>query len=44
MKLKGGRAYFGQAVGILLFDGEQYPMAPGDVGNASTYGFPVRLC
>ena len=43
MKLKGGRAYFGQAVGILLFDGRRYPMAPGDVGNASTYGFPVRL-
>ncbi len=43
MKLKGGRAYYGHAVGILLFDGRRYPMAPGDVGNASTYGFPVRL-
>jgi Asp/Glu/hydantoin racemase len=43
MKLKGGRAYYGEAIGILLFDGRRYPMAPGDVGNASTYRFPVRL-
>ena len=43
MILKGGRAYYGEAIGILLFDGRRYPMAPGDVGNASTYGFPVRL-
>ena len=41
--LKGGRAYYGQAIGILLFDGRRYPMAPGDVGNASTYAYPVRL-
>lgn len=43
MKLKGGRALYGHSVGILLFDGRRYPMAPGDVGNASTYGFPVRM-
>ncbi|MEY4268064.1 MAG: hypothetical protein RIS90_2599 [Pseudomonadota bacterium] len=43
MKLTGGRALYGHAVGILLFDGRRYPMAPGDVGNASTYGFPVRM-
>lgn len=43
MMLQGGRAIYGYAIGILLFDGRRYPMAPGDVGNASSYGFPVRL-
>ena len=42
MMIKGGRQYYGEAIGILLFDGRYYPMAPGDVGNASTYDFPVR--
>ena len=42
-KAIGGRAYYGQAVGIALFDGRHYPMIPGDVGNASTYDFSVRL-
>ena len=42
-KVTGGRAYYGEAVGIALFDGRRYPMIPGDVGNASTYDFPVRL-
>ena len=43
MKVRGGRAYYGEAIGIALFDGRRYPMVPGDVGNASTYGYPVRL-
>jgi len=43
MMLQGGLAIYGYAIGILLFDGRRYPMAPGDVGNASSYGFPVRL-
>jgi Asp/Glu/hydantoin racemase len=43
MMLQGGRAYYGYSIGVLLFDGRRYPMAPGDVGNASSYGFPVRL-
>jgi Asp/Glu/hydantoin racemase len=42
-RVAGGRAYYGEAVGIALFDGRRYPMVPGDVGNASTYDFPVRL-
>jgi hypothetical protein len=33
---------FGQAIGILLLDTE-YPRIPGDVGNATTYPFPVML-
>jgi Asp/Glu/hydantoin racemase len=43
MKVPGGRPYYGEAIGIALFDGRRYPMVPGDVGNASSYGFPVRL-
>jgi hypothetical protein len=39
----GGRAYYGQSIGILLFDGRRYPALPGDVANASSYDFPVRL-
>jgi Asp/Glu/hydantoin racemase len=39
----GGRAYYGQSIGILLFDGRRYPILPGDVANASSYDFPVRL-
>ena len=43
MIAKGGRALYGQAIGILLFDGRRYPVLPGDVANASSYDFPVRL-
>ena len=43
MIARGGRAYYGQSIGIALFDGRRYPMVPGDVGNASTYSYPVRL-
>ena len=43
MKVTGGRAYYGQSIGILLFDGRRYPVLPGDVANASSYDFPVRL-
>jgi hypothetical protein len=40
---KGGKQYYGEAIGIAIFDGLRYAMIPGDVGNASTYGFPVRI-
>jgi hypothetical protein len=43
MIVKGGRAIYGEAIGILLFDGRRYPILPGDVANASSYDFPVRL-
>ena len=43
MIVMGGRAVYGQAIGILLFDGRRYPVLPGDVANASSYDFPVRL-
>ena len=34
------RVAYGTTVGILLLN-TRFPMIPGDVGNASTYGFPV---
>ena len=39
---RGGRAVYGQAIGILLTN-SRFPRIPGDVGNASTFDFPVRL-
>ena len=43
MKVEGGKQYYGEAIGIALFDGRRYPILPGDVANASTYSYPVRL-
>jgi hypothetical protein len=40
---KGGKRYYGEAIGIAIFDGFRYAMIPGNVGNASTYDFPVRI-
>jgi len=40
--LKGGRTTYGEAIGIMVLD-TRFPRVPGDVGNASTYSFPVRL-
>ena len=39
---RGGRAVYGQAIGVLLTD-SRFPRIPGDIGNASTFDFPVRL-
>ncbi|MBF0201950.1 MAG: aspartate/glutamate racemase family protein [Desulfamplus sp.] len=35
------QSWYGQAVGILILDAT-YPCIPGNVGNATTYNFPVR--
>ena len=43
MIIPGGYPYSGEAIGILMFDNRRYPMAPGNVGNASSYAYPVRL-
>jgi Asp/Glu/hydantoin racemase len=36
------RGTYGQAVGILVLDTD-FPRIPGDIGNATTYPFPVRF-
>ena len=35
------RSWYGEAVGILILDAT-YPCIPGNVGNATTFDFPVR--
>ena len=40
--IKGGRGNYGEAVGILTLD-TVFPRIPGDVGNATTFAFPVRF-
>ena len=35
------QAWYGESIGILILDAA-YPCVPGNVGNASTYNFPVR--
>lgn len=38
---KKTRAWYGESIGILILDAA-YPCIPGNVGNASTFPFPVR--
>lgn len=38
---KKTRAWYGESIGILILDAA-YPCIPGNVGNASTFDFPVR--
>lgn len=40
-KAPGGSPWSGRTVGILVLD-EQIPRVPGSVGNAETFGYPVR--
>jgi hypothetical protein len=40
--IKGGRGNYGEAIGILTLD-TVFPRIPGDVGNATTFDFPVRF-
>jgi len=42
MLIKGGHPFYGEAIGIML-NSTTYPLIPGNVGNASTYSFPVRI-
>jgi Asp/Glu/hydantoin racemase len=41
MRVQGGYNLYGFSVGILMLD-TQFPRIPGDMGNATTFPFPVR--
>jgi len=41
MKATGGKAIYGCSVGILMLEA-QFPRVPGDMGNATTWPFPVH--
>ncbi|MGI9391595.1 MAG: aspartate/glutamate racemase family protein [Boseongicola sp.] len=41
MKAIGGKAIYGASVGILMLDAK-FPRIPGDMGNATTWPFPVH--
>ena len=38
---KSGQAWYGESIGILILNAS-YPCIPGNVGNATTFPFPVR--
>ena len=40
-KAKGGKAVYGASVGILMLEA-RFPRIPGDMGNATTWPFPVH--
>jgi Asp/Glu/hydantoin racemase len=42
LRVKGGRTFYGDVLGILMLD-TKFPRIPGDVGNAFSYEFPVRF-
>ncbi len=39
--VKGGKAVYGAPIGILMLEA-RFPRIPGDMGNATTWPFPVR--
>ena len=43
MIITGGYPYQGYSVGLLKFDNKRYPMMPGDVGNPTSYRFPILI-
>ncbi|HOO89672.1 MAG TPA: aspartate/glutamate racemase family protein [Syntrophales bacterium] len=38
--VKGGKNVYGQAIGIIMLEA-RFPRIPGDIGNATTWDFPV---
>jgi len=43
IQMKKGQNYAGYSVGILHIDDVYYPLVPGNVVNACTYDFPVKM-
>src|SRR6185295_15048246 len=41
VRVKGGQNIYGFTVGILMLD-TRFPRIPGEMGNATTFDFPVR--
>jgi len=41
MKVQGGKSVYGAAIGILMLE-THFPRIPGDIGNATTFPFPVH--
>jgi Asp/Glu/hydantoin racemase len=41
MRVTGGKSVYGASVGILMLDA-RFPRIPGDMGNATTWPFPVQ--
>lgn len=41
MKMQGGRSVYGASIGILMLEAH-FPRIPGDIGNATTFPFPVH--
>lgn len=41
MRIRKGQAFYGQDIGVLVFDG-QAPRIPGDPGHAESFSFGVR--
>jgi hypothetical protein len=41
-RVTGGRTTYGESIGILMLD-TRFPRIPGDIGNATTFDFPVRF-
>ena len=41
MRVRGGQNLYGFSIGILMLD-TRFPRIPGDMGNATTFDFPVR--
>jgi Asp/Glu/hydantoin racemase len=39
-RLQGGRTTYGMAIGVLMLD-TVFPRIPGDIGNATTWNYPV---
>jgi hypothetical protein len=41
-EVRGGRNIYGEVIGIMMIE-RRFPRIPGEMGNATTFDFPVRL-